>query len=363
LADYLHATILDPARAEAFHGAGLCLREQSRHQAEKAALTRALTISPDNAGMKLDLGVAELTLDHRANGWRHYEARFSTPRFAESLPPSLMPLWHHGQPIKGKRLLLTAEQGLGDSIQFIRYAPLARRMGARLSLRAPVGLHPLLNPLGPISPMIDMARPLPPHDYFCPIMGLPLRVGAELILGDAPYLSVPKDRLDYWREHLPARTGRLRVAINWFGNPAFPRNRQRSIPLQLLRSILMQPDVQFIATANNISSDDRMFLADMPNVILLSTLATTTLSDVAAVLSLCDLVMTTDTALAHLAGALARPVWIALAKVGDFRWRQDAQKSPWYPTAKLYRQQILDDWSDVLDQWAQDLRAQEAASR
>ena len=138
---------------------------------------------------------------------------------------------------------------------------------------------------------------------------------------------------------------------------ALPIYRQRSIPLELLHSILAQPEIQFFVIANNISSDDARILADLPNVISLSAMAKNTLSDVASVLTLCDLVMTTDTSFAHLAGALARPVWIALAKVGDFRWRQDLHKSPWYPTATLYRQTVLDDWSDVLDRWAHDLQA------
>ncbi len=258
--------------------------------------------------------------------------------------------------IAGKTILLSEEQGLGDTIQFCRYAPLVAQRGARVILEVPPQLTRLAAGLAGVSQIVETGRPLPAFDLHCPLMSLPLAFKTELatIPAAIPYLKVDPDQSKAWQDRLGAKT-KLRVGLVWSGgirpNQPVSVNQRRNIPLAKF-AVLNNPDVAFYSLQKGQPGEAE--LAELkhnrwsgPDIVDL-TGAIGDFSDTAAFIDNLDLVITVDTAAAHLAGALGKPVWILNRFDTDWRWLLERADSPWYPTARLFRQDNPGDWDGVI---------------
>ncbi len=303
------------------------------------------------------LAVAHLTLGDWAAGWNEYESRWACQ---VSEPRNLtLPLWD-GSSIEGQTILLWAEQGLGDAIQFVRYAADVQRRGARVIVEVRPPLVPLLKSARGIEQLVAYGQPLPPADCHAPLMSLPriLNTTPDTAARDVPYLSAESARANAWRNELGAVRG-FKVGIAWQGNPRVHGDRFRSIPLDQFKPLAMVPGVSLIslqhgATAGALNAAPFQLLAidglDTDGAFL----------DTAAIMTSLDLVITSDTSIAHLAGALGVPCWVALSVGADWRWMLARADSPWYPSLRLYRQTTLGDWPPVFERMAADLQRQAA---
>lgn len=335
-----------PADAQGRVNLGGALMLAADPAAALAAYRHGRALDPELPGAALGEAFALLTLGDWAAGWQAYEARLRDPRFCPAAAAMRAPRWHGGEALHGRTLLLLSEQGLGDAIQFSRYAPLLRARGALVVLQVAPPLAPLLRPLA--DAVVAPGAALPPHDAWCPLLSLPRGFATTpQTVPAAPYLAADPAALHRWRRLLGRRRG-LRVGLAWAGNPLHPFDHLRSLPLAALAPLLAVPGVEFHAVQPEARPDDARIRAH-PEI--------ADFADAAALLALMDVVVSVDTAAAHLAGALGRPVWIMLARPADFRWMQDRSDTPWYPSARLFRQRTAGDWSGVTGHVAEELRA------
>lgn len=346
---------LDPTRSEAFNDLGAALFRQHRDAEALGFIRQALKLDPHMAEAEESDSIWLLRYGRFREGWRKYEARYRT---SEGLPLRRnlpQPQWR-GEPIHERTILLHAEQGLGDAIQFARYAPLVAERGAKVILEVHQGLATLLRTMPGVSHLIERGVPLPPFDVQCPLVSLPLAFGTDLdsIPAAIPYVTADTERVFAWRNRLGPRRV-MRIGIAWSGNPQHREDAHRSIPLARMADLLAdRPDREFHVLQNAVRESDRSALAAMPHLrdhgALLRDFA-----DTAALVSLMDVVITVDTAVAHLAGAMGWPVWVMLAHVPDWRWMLHRDDSPWYPSMWLFRQTRRDDWDPVLMEVARQL--------
>jgi len=307
----------------------------------------ARRLRPDDVQARFGEGLALLTLGRFREGWENFEARLEDPRVRDGLPEVAGQRWRGAEDISGRTMLIYAEQGIGDTIQFARYLPLLRARGARVVLQAQTPLLPLLRPLA--DRVIDRNEVLPEFDLHCPLMSLPLAFGTELasIPADIPYIFADPHRVTRWRRRLGTRR-RRRVGIAFSGNPDHAMDAQRSIPAADFAPLLRRKEIDFHVLQTQIRAADAAVLHSLPRVHLHAG-ALRDFADTAALLSLMDLVISVDTSVAHLAGAMGRPVWLLLQYNADFRWLQQREDTPWYPTARLFRQQTMHRWQPVID--------------
>jgi hypothetical protein len=273
-------------------------------------------------------------------------------------------MWLGKEPLDGKTILIHTDEGLGDSIQFVRYVPMVAALGARVILVVEDALCPLLSGLtGVWQCLPKSAGTMPAFDMYCPMASLPLAFGTKLetIPSATPYLPASAEsRLQAWEDRLGPHD-RLRVGLIWSGNPKHKNDYNRSIPLRMLARIL-DVDATFVSVQKDARPDDRATLLERSEIVDL-TAHLTDFAETAALLSCLDLVITVDTSVAHLAGALGRPTWILLPYTPDYRWLLDRDDSPWYPTVRLFRQNETRDYASVLDQVRDQLRARTTALR
>lgn len=290
-----------------------------------------------------------LKAGHFLAGWREYEWRWQ----AGGLNPEQFPqpLWN-GEALEGRTILLWAEQGLGDTIQFIRLARQVHNMGARVVVECQPALVRLLRSAAGLDLVVPYGETLPPFDYHLPLQSLPRLLGltVERIPAAVPYLAAEARQAEAWQQAL-ARFPRPRISITWSGNPQQARNRWRSVPLDAFAP-LAAVQATFFSLQKQTSPADHP-----PGPLTLLPLAPYChdLADSAAALAAIDLVISCDTSVAHLAGALGRSVWVLLDRDADWRWMEDRQDSPWYPTMRLFRQTKPGDWKPVLEQVAAEL--------
>ncbi len=345
LASHERALTLKPDRPAALNNRANALHALKRHDEALASYGRAIALDPDYAEARWNEGLARLRLGDFRGGWSKYEWGWKTGhrgmerRFAQ-------PRWTGAEPLAGKTLLLHAEQGLGDAIQFARYAPLAAAAGARIVIEAHPSLAALLSGIPNVNAVVNRGRPLPAFDLHCPLLSLPLAFGTGLdtIPARVPYLDAPEARRARWKARLP-RAERMRVGLVWSG-----RDRPdpgRSMALAQLAPLLDLPGVQFVSLQKDVRDSDEAALRARPGLLHLGQ-ALADFADTAAVVEQLDLVISIDTAAAHLAGALGKPVWILLPFLADWRWLLDRDDSPWYPTARLFRQDGPQRWDAVV---------------
>ncbi len=303
---------------------------------------RTLALKPDFGDALMNQCLLQLLLGDYANGWRNYEVRWKvyTPRLFNE------PLWL-GAPLNGAAILLYAEQGLGDSLQFLRYAPMVAAVGGKVILDLPPNLHRLAKQTPGITALAGNGEPLPPFACRCPLMSLPLAFGTtvETIPARVPYLFAPPDALQT-AAALQWPSEGLRVGIAWTGNPAHPKNRSRSVPLDLLASLFDLEGVHFYSL--QMGPPEAELVARKTRAVDLEPF-TKDMADTAAQMMQMDLILSIDTSIAHLAGALGRPLWVMLNKVPDWRWLLEREDCPWYPTARLLRQPRQGDWHAVIE--------------
>jgi hypothetical protein len=336
-----------PNHAEAHNSLGHLLIQLGRHREAIASFARAIALEPDNANAHFNLALALLTVGELEAGWREYEWRFRTEGLKASRSIYPQPHWDGVESLAGKTINVYTEQGLGDSIMFVRYAPMLAAQGATVI----AGLLPqakvLATEIDGVTPVAP-GDPLPRFDIQCPLLSLPylLKTRLETIPANVPYIRPRADRVAIWRDRLP-RDGRLTVGVVWAGGKDFKGDHNRSIALQRFQSLFDAPGMRFVGLQRELREGDAERLRQWPDVMHFGE-QLTDFADTAAIISMLDLVISVDTSVAHLAGAMARPVWILLPIVPDFRWLLDRSDSPWYPTARLFRQPRLGDWESVL---------------
>ena len=362
IAAYGRALALRPEYPEALNGLALVRQSRGEFAAAAQLFDRALALRPDFA--QAHANRAQLRLQHGdfAQGWPEYEWRWKLPGVA--LPPLPVPPWD-GAPLAGRTILLRAEQGLGDTIQFVRYAPLLARRGARVVVECQPALARLLRSCPGIDAVVARGAALPPVDVQAPLLGLPGILGttADSVPGGVPYLAVDADLAEPWRGLIGPSDG-LRIGIAWQGNPVFPQDCHRRIPLAAFAPIAGIPGVRLVSLQRGFGAG-QLDRAGFPAVDLGRRLeaAGGDLVDTAAAMLNLDLVITVCSALAHLAGALGRPVWVPLTVSPDFRWLLGREDTPWYPSMRLFRQRALDRWDEVFERVAAAVGALAAAQQ
>jgi tetratricopeptide (TPR) repeat protein len=336
-----------PDYTEAEINRGNMLVDLRRIDEALASCEAVLAREPENPDAHWNRGLIRLASGDFARGWPDYEWRAKKQedndvrRFAGVR-------WNGAESVAGKTILLHAEQGFGDTIQYVRYVALLAESGANVVIEAPDSLKPLIAHLPGVSSVVNRSEPKPPFDLHCPLLSLPLAFNTTLqtIPADVPYLHAPAERVERWRGRLPAKKA-LRIGVVWSGNPAHRNDRNRSIPLDRMVAALSDPRLAVVGLQRDLRDDDRRVLSERPHVVPLGP-EFADFADTAAVVSLLDLVISVDTSVAHLAGAMGKPVWILLPFSGDWRWMFEGEKSPWYPTARLFRQSVLGDWDSAL---------------
>lgn len=345
---------VDPKNAWLHHNASYACNMLGDFAQMRLHTIEAANLLPDHPRMQFNLAAMQLRLGDFERGWKQYRWHEALPENHDLVRPSF-PEWK-GQPVAGSRFLLIGEQGLGDQLQFLRMADWLNRLGATVDVWVDV-------PLG------DLARgamgvhaawttlPSGRYDYWCRMTRLPeyMRLDESMLPIAMPYLSVEASRVERWRKRLDAMAGndahnkrKKRVGLVWAGNPAYGLDRYRSIPLSRLQSMLELPGVTWFSLQLGRAQDEAGALpAHMGMQMLGQEIGS--FDDTLAIFQSLDLVITVDTAVAHLAGAAGQPVWVLLPTCTDWRWMIERTDSPWYPSARLFRQRELDQWEPVLD--------------
>ena len=335
---------LKPDYAEAHNNLGLALNNQGKLDEASTRYRRALELQPDLAEAHLNQSLLRLLTADFQRGWVEYQWRWETKNSPRR--DFFQPLWD-GQPLEGRTILLHAEQGLGDTIQFVRYAPLVKRRAGAVLVECPRPLLALLTRCQGIDRLVVRGEDLPPFDLQAPLLSLPglFHSSLETIPADVPYLFADAGRIAQWRgESGPAAS--FKIGITWRGSPQHRNDRARSIPLSCFEPLSSLPGVHLVSLQKGPGAEE---LQEVRNRFPLLELGSRLhdFMDTAAVLMNLDLLITCDTAVAHLAGALGVPVWVALPLVPDWRWLLDRSDSPWYPTMRLFRQDRRGDWPGV----------------
>ena len=348
IAAYDRALAAAPQHLNAWLNRGLALAALNRHQDAVASYGRALALQPDFADAHFNAAMSLLTIGDYARGFAEYEWRWKRTGMAVR-KEFRRPPWLGEVPLAGKTILLHAEQGLGDTVQFVRYVPRLAGMGARVVLEVPPTLKELLSGLDGVAAVVGRGEPLPPYDMHCPLGSLPLalKTDASNIPADIPYLRASGPGLDKWRPRLEQLRS-PRIALSWSGSGSHPNDRNRSLSLAQFEPLLAAPGVSFVSVQRELREGDADALSRDPRILNLGP-ELDDFSDTAAVLTLCDLVICVDTSVAHVAGALGRPVFVLLPFQPDWRWMLDRDTSPWYPTMRLFRQAAIGDWNGVIE--------------
>ena len=360
IVSYAAALKLAPDNARLLTNHAVALRKLDRPHEALTSSTRALACAPDFAEAQFVDSLIRLSLGDFSAGWRGYESRWATAAFAAHRRDFAAPLWLGDRigdrPLAGQTILLHGEQGYGDTIQFVRYASRVAALGARVVLEVQPELVGLLSRLAGIDAIVARGAALPAFDCHCPLMSLPLAFATEraTIPWDGGYLEPPPDDAARWRKRLTSR--RPLVGLVWAGDTAHINDHNRSLRLETLRPLLALPDVQFVSLQQELSVQDAAFLHAHPQPIVTAG-PFRDFAETAAVIDRLDGVVAVDTAVAHLAGAMGKPLSLLLPLAADFRWLRDGRDSPWYPTARLFRQKSLGDWTSVIDEVCGELNA------
>jgi len=347
LASYDRAIALGMDHAEAYANRAVTLDKLMRFEEALAGYDRAIALRPDFAEAHYNEALCRLLIGDMRRGWEKHEWRWETAQVKREKRSFPQPLWLGSGEIAGQTILLHAEQGLGDTIQFCRYVPLVAQRAARVVLEVPEPLRQLMHTLACARRIVVKGETLPDFDLHCPLLSLPLAFGTGLatIPSGTPYLRAPPDAAKHWGGELPPKI-RPRIGLVWSGRAAHLNDHNRSVPIGVLLSALSGVDATYVSLQRELRAGDLALLKECGVTYFGEELQN--FSDTAALIANLDLVISVDTSVAHLAGALAKPVWILLPYYPDWRWLLDRDDSPWYPTARLFRQDRSRAWGSVM---------------
>jgi hypothetical protein len=335
---YRRALALNPQHAGAWSNLGLALQATGDVHGAIDAFEKGLAVAPEFPQLHWNLALALLLTGDYPRGWREYEWRLRTPELAAQLRAFDGPRWK-GEDPRGKTILVTAEQGLGDTIQFLRFATRLADRGARVFVAVPAPLRELASTVQGVAQSITLDQPMPAYDAYVPLMSLPMLLGVTLddVDGNTPYLRA---------EPMPLARNALNVGIAWAGAPGNTLNTRRSLPLAALAPLLDLPGVR----VHSLKRDGEAITpADLPlNERLVAVPGRDDFDVMASLVASLDVVISVDTSLAHLAGALGKRVFVLLAYVPDWRWMLSRDDNPWYPSARLFRQPSPGDWPSAV---------------
>jgi hypothetical protein len=335
-----------PDSLDAHNCHGLLLRDNGRFDEALAALDRAIACDRDAPEPHINRGLVLLLLGRWEQAWPEHEWRLRSSEMARYDRTLRGPAWD-GRDLAGRTILLYTEQGFGDAIQFIRFLPMVADRGGRIVLDCQPALRRLFAAVPNVHELVTWDAPAPPYDVHCSLLSLPA------IAHTTPQtISPPLPDFAHQFQSSDLAPRPLRVGLAWAGNPAHRDDRRRSIPFAQLAPLLRVPGIEF----HNLQLDDpAKDVIASPVSIRDHSGHLTDFADTAAVVAQLDLVITVDTAVAHLAGTLGKPTWLLLAAVPDWRWLLDRDDSPWYPTMRLFRQRRAGDWAEVIQRVAHEL--------
>jgi Flp pilus assembly protein TadD len=338
--------------ARAFLAVGLSLRELRRLDEAVETLRRAAALAPDDAEIHFNLALVLLEAGRYEEGFVEYEWRWRMPDFESRRPQLARPLWD-GSALRGRTILLHTEQGLGTNIQFVRYAAMAAQRGGDVIVGCPPSLAALFRTTRGVSRVIAAGQPLPPFDVHLPLASLPRVLGTTLatIPVDVPYLSADAARLAAWRERIGRHGRSANVGLVWAGNSK--PDPKRTCPLEEFERLTHVDGARCFSLQKGSRCNGEAWSARPIDL----SADLTDFAETAAAVAALDLVISVDTSVAHLAGALAKPVWTLLPYLSDWRWLVGREDSAWYPTMRLFRQHRPGDWRSVLDRVALELEA------
>nr|WKF56619.1 Lipopolysaccharide assembly protein B [Paraburkholderia busanensis] len=346
---YRRAIAINPRFVNAYVNLGVALRDLRRFDEALQQFKKALSLDPNDAGARTNRAQTNLLLGEFEHGWREYEWRWRDGTQNHGFAQNTQ--WTGSQPIGGKTVFVHHEQGFGDTLQFLRFVRRLDAAGARVVLRVQDALVPLLRGTPGVADVIGETAETPAFDFHIPMLSLPaaLKLRADDLGVAAPYIHAAPARLPQWDELFADHTRRPAIGIVWSGSRTHLNDRQRSMSLDELAPLL-DANAQFFSLQPDIRERDHARLAELDRRGVLRDVGgrLTSFADTAALIARLDLVITVDTAVAHLAGALGKPVWIALPFMPDWRWQLDRHDSPWYAQARLFRQTKQHDWSTVV---------------
>lgn len=352
---------LFPEDSASWYNLGNALRHD--HQLIQAieAYQRALKLRRDFPEARMELAQSQLTAGDFACGWPEFEARWATPQLKPYYLPVRTPRWLGKAGLSGKTILLWSEQGLGDTLQFVRFVPYVADLAEKVILRVPECLLVVLQSLDSRISLVGEQSEIPAHDTHCPLMSLPLALG---LCGDfqgkhPAYLAAPSEKLAQWSARLGA-PGRPRVGICWAGRQVGLVNLTRDVPFEWLAP-LWEVDVDFVCLQKEVPERDRLSRSGSARLIDYCA-QFSDFGDTAAVIDQLDLVVTVDSVVAHLAGALGKPCWLMVRFASDWRWQLQGVDSAWYPSLRLFRQSAPGDWQPVVAELAAQLNRRFPAS-
>jgi Flp pilus assembly protein TadD len=352
IASYQRALRLKPAYPEALNNMGGEYGRLAKMNECIQCLRQCIALKPNDPDAHWNLSVALLLIGQWGEGWNEFEWRLRRPESPGKSFPK--PLWA-GQPLAGRTILLWSEQGFGDMLQFFRYVAVVKQLGARVILWMPRPLIPLLAAQNVADVIVDGEAVLPPFDYHLALMSVPrvVRTTVQTVPGQCAYIRPSAERSAHWAGRLK-QTPTRKIGIAWAGRPEHPNDRRRSIPANLLRPLGEVKDVTFVTVQPrlvNVPPPEGLPLLDYG-------LELTDFADTAGLISQLDLLISVDTSVAHLAGAMGKPVWLLLPFSPDWRWLMVRTDTPWYPSMRLFRQRRLGEWGEVVSRISAECKVQ-----
>jgi tetratricopeptide (TPR) repeat protein len=340
------ALAVRPDYAEAFVNRGVTLHELKRFDDALASYDRALALRPDYAQAHYNEAVCRMLTGDFDRGWQKLEWGWDTEQLKNLKRKFSQPLWLGSDEIAGKTILLHGVHGFGDTIQFCRYVPHVAERGARVILEIQEPLRELMGTLPGAAQIVTRGEPLPDFDLHCPLLSLPLALGTRLatVPAQIPYLRASPQAVTDWNARLGPRP---RIGLAWSGRPEHNNDHNRSMRLSALLSPLAGFEATYVSLQREVRANDAPVLQGRSDILHFGE-GLKSYADTAALIANLDLVISVDTSVVHLAGALAKPVWILLPFVPDWRWLLDRDDSPWYPTARLFRQDETRGWDSVM---------------
>lgn len=345
---YEKAIALNPDSADTYANHGLAMQGMRKFKEALLSYDKAIELNPEMADPYWNKALLKILVGEYEEGWQLYEYRRYKQDLKGSYPIYEQPLWLGQESVDGKILYIYPEQGLGDFIQFCRYVPLVENLGARVVLKVPNALYAMIKTMGLNAKIVRNDEKVDEFDFHCPIMSLPLafKTTVETIPKRIPYFFADQFKKNYWQRKFAHVTNSLKVGLVWSGSKDHKKDHERSLRLAQLTPILDLP-ITFYSLQKEVRVQDKITLSKL-NQIQEYHEELNDFSDTAAMVDCLDLIISVDTSVAHLAGAMGKNVWILISYLPDYRWMLDREDTPWYPTARLFRQANIGDWDSTM---------------